>query len=86
MIDGVDPLPDLAELDDAALRQLIDDYVAEEQQVSYRRRILHGYIDILRSELISRRKDQFDSGELGTIDIEALSRILAGKSLPGEDD
>ena len=31
------------------LRDLIDELTAEEQEVSYRRRILHGRIDLLRA-------------------------------------
>ncbi len=87
----MEALPDLASLDDDALRSLIDDYVEEENQVSYRRRILHGYIDILKSELIARKKDQYaGASALDGIDIDRLSRILAGKGLPestpGEPD
>jgi hypothetical protein len=83
----VDPLPDLGALDDDGLRQLIDKYVDEENQVSYRRRILHGYIDILRSELIARKKAEY--GEGGTsegLDIDRLSQILSGKGLPKDSD
>ena len=86
----MEALPDLGSLDDDALKALIDQYVDEENQVSYRRRILHGYIDILRSELISRKKSQYGAGDssLEGIDIDQLSRILAGKGLPasGDDD
>ena len=35
-------------------KQLIDDLTEEEQEVSYRRRLLHGKIDILRAELVAR--------------------------------
>ena len=80
MTEGVDPLPDLGSLDDKALRELIDSYVEEELRVSYRRRILHGYIDILRSELIARRKQQFEGGELEGVDIDRLTDILAGRT------
>lgn len=85
----MDPLPDLGSLDDVALKELIDRYVKEESEVSYRRRILHGYIDILRSELLGRKKESYADGSsaLENIDIDQLSRILAGKGLPdaGED-
>lgn len=81
------PLPDLGSLDDDALKQLIERYVAEENAVSYRRRILHGYIDILRSELIARRKAQYEAGSaLDALDIDRLSSILAGKGMPDADD
>ena len=35
-------LPDLATLSDSDLKALIDELTREEQEVSYRRRILHG--------------------------------------------
>ena len=47
----MEPLPDLASLSDDELKNLIDELTREEQEVSYRRRILHGKIDILRAEL-----------------------------------
>lgn len=80
-----DVLPDLGTLDDSALKALIDKYVHEENEVSYRRRMLHGYIDILRAELLARRKDQYQSGTLDAIDIDQLSRILAGKAGPDSE-
>ena len=84
----MDALPDLGSLNDDDLKGLIDKYVAEENEISYRRRILHGYIDILRSELIARKRDAY-SGEgsaLDNIDIEQLSKILAGKGMPSEGE
>jgi hypothetical protein len=80
----VEALPDLGSLDDDGLKELIDRYVQEENEVSYRRRILHGYIDILKSELLARKKEAYtgSGGALDNIDIEHLSRILAGKGLP----
>ena len=50
----MEPLPDLAILSDEDLKRLIDEYTQEEQEVSYRRRLLHGKIDILRAELVAR--------------------------------
>lgn len=80
MTDELDPLPDLATVGDDDLRSLIDQYVEEEQRVSYRRRILHGYIDILRTELISRKKEAYDKGSLGELSVDRLTDILSGKS------
>lgn len=78
----MDALPDLGTLDDSALKSLIDRFIQEENEVSFRRRILHGYIDILRAELLARRKQQYEGGTLDAIDIDELSRILSGKSAP----
>ena len=60
-----DTFPDIASMSDQELKELIDNLTAEEQEVSYRRRILHGQIDILRAELVNRlRENRPDSGTL----------------------
>ena len=38
----MDVLPDFSTLDDDELRKLIDEHVREEEEISYRRRLLHG--------------------------------------------
>jgi hypothetical protein len=53
----VEPFPDLASLSDADLKQLIDELTKEALQDSYRRRVLHGRIDLLRAELQARLKE-----------------------------
>jgi hypothetical protein len=80
----LEPLPDLATLSDADLKQLIDDLQREEQEVSYRRRLLHGKIDILRAELVARLQRQVGAGEspLSEVDVDRLTEILAGKATP----
>jgi hypothetical protein len=80
----LEPLPDLATLSDSDLKELIDDLQQEEQEVSYRRRILHGKIDILRAELVARLQRQVGAGEspLSEVDVDRLTEILAGKSTP----
>ncbi|HMB18564.1 MAG TPA: hypothetical protein VKO41_04535 [Gaiellaceae bacterium] len=77
-------MPDLATLADADLKALIDDLQREEQEVSYRRRLLHGKIDILRAELVSRLQRQVGAGEspLSEVDVDKLTEILAGKAAP----
>ncbi len=73
--------PDLGALSDQELKDLIQQLTEEEQEVSYRRRILHGKIDILRAELVNRLRSSRESG--GTLisgdDVEKLTEILAGK-------
>ena len=49
-----DLLPDLGSLSDEELKQLKDDLEAQEQKLSYQRRLLHGQIDILRAEIVAR--------------------------------
>jgi hypothetical protein len=80
----VEPLPDLATLSDADLKALIDDLQREEHEVSYRRRLLHGKIDILRAELVARLQKQVGAGEspLSDVDVDKLTEILAGKAAP----
>jgi hypothetical protein len=78
----VEPLPDLATLTDPDLKALIDEYTKEEQEVSYRRRILHGKIDILRAELVARLQKTQGRSVLDQVDVESLTEILAGKASP----
>ena len=76
--------PNISSMTDQELRELIDKLTSEEHEVSYRRRILHGQIDLLRAELVNRlRDDQPDSDSLiKGDDVERLSDILSGKTEP----
>ena len=78
----MEPLPDLASLNDDDLKHLIDDYTKEEQEVSYRRRILHGKIDILRAELVVRLQKSGGKSVLEHVDVDALTDIRTGKAAP----
>ena len=78
----MEPLPDLATLTDEDLKKLIDDLTREEQEVSYRRRLLHGKIDILRAELVARLQKTEGRSVLDTVDMYALTDILSGKATP----
>ncbi len=80
----VEPLPDLATLSDEELRHLLDTLMHEENEVSYRRRILHGKIDILRAERAARLQRKVGEGRspLEDVDMQRLSEILAGKAAP----
>jgi hypothetical protein len=84
----VEALPDLESLSDSDLRDLIRGLVDEEREVSYRRRILHGKIDILRAELVARLQKRVGEGEspLGEIDVEKLTEILTSKTPPPDDE
>jgi hypothetical protein len=81
----VEPLPDLASLSDTELKELIDKLTQEESEVSYRRRILHGKIDILRAELVARLQASKGKSVLEQVDAEKLAEILTGKSAPPSD-
>ena len=79
----MDVLPDFASLSDDELRKLIDEHVREEEEISYRRRLLHGRIDILRAELVDRIKRRHGSDEKQlAVDIDRLTEILAHKGPP----
>ena len=78
----MEPLPDLASLSDDELKQLIDDLMNEEREVSYRRRLLHGKIDILRAELVARLKETGGKSVLDQVDVESLTDILTSKAAP----
>ncbi len=78
----MEPLPDLATLSDEDLKKLIDDLTHEEQEVSYRRRLLHGKIDILRAELVARLHETEGRSVLETVDVDSLTAILTGKATP----
>jgi hypothetical protein len=81
----LEPLPDLAALSDTELKELIDELTQEEAEVSYRRRILHGKIDILRAELVARLQASEGRSVLDQVDAERLAEILTGKSAPPTD-
>lgn len=72
-------LLDLGGKSNEELRGLLDELYAEEQRVSYRRRVLHGKIDILRAELVRRLKARSDAGDdvISGGDVERLIDILS---------
>lgn len=72
-------LLDLEGKSNEELRAVLDDLYAEEQRVSYRRRVLHGKIDILRAELVRRLKSRSEAGEdvISGHDVERLIDILS---------
>ena len=75
----MDTFPDLGSLQDTELKDLIQELTAEETEISYKRRILHGKIDILRAELVNRLRKKHDGGEVMITgdDVQRLTDILA---------
>ena len=75
-------LDDLGSLSDQELKDLIQQLTEEEVEVSYRRRILHGKIDILRAELVNRLRKKHETGEdvISGADVQRLTDILAGRN------
>jgi hypothetical protein len=82
----MDTFPDLGSLTDQELKDLIQQMTEEEIEISYRRRILHGKIDILRAELVNRLRKKHEGGEdvISGADVEKLTDILSGR-VPSPD-
>jgi hypothetical protein len=78
----MDTFPDLGSLSDQELKDLIQQLTEEEVDISYKRRILHGKIDILRAELVARLQKTGGRSVLDDVNVEALTEILAGKAAP----
>lgn len=77
-------LPELGSLSDVELKKLKDDLEAQEHELSYQRRILHGKIDILRAELVARLQKSEGRSVLDQVDVARLTQILTGKASPEE--
>jgi RsiG-like len=79
-----DTTPNIGSMSEEELKELIETLTGEEQEVSYRRRILHGQIDILRAELVNRLRENTPDGHslIKDVDVKRLSEILAGKNDP----
>ena len=84
----MDTFPDLGSLTDQELKDLIQQLTEEELEISYKRRILHGKIDILRAELVNRLRKKHEGGEdiITGADVEKLTDILSGKVPAAADD
>lgn len=78
----MEPLPDLGTLSDDELKKLIEQLEAEENEISYRRRLLQGRVDILRAERNARLKRGVEAGTAEAVDIDRLADILAAKGAP----
>ena len=86
----MDTFPDLGSLSDKELKDLIDDLTQEENEISYKRRVLHGKIDILRAELVNRLRQKREQGGslISGDDVQQLTEILAGRaqdSMPDDE-
>ena len=82
----MEPLPDLSKLSDDDLRTMIHELEKEEDEISFRRRVLHGRIDILRAELVARLREQVSAGEAQLADVGRLSEILTAKAVPTDPE
>ena len=73
--------PDLSSMSEKELKELINELTDEERELSFRRRLLHGKIDILRAELVNRLRARREAGEVLITgqDVQQLTDILLGK-------
>ncbi len=62
---------DLTAVSENELKELLERLAEEEREISYRRRVLQGRIDLIRSELVRR-------GSL-SLSPEELARVLMGR-------
>ena len=76
--------PDLSSMSEKELKELINQLTDEERELSYRRRLLHGKIDILRAELVNRLRARREAGDVLITgqDVQQLTDILLGKVAP----
>ena len=83
-----DTFPDLGSLSDEELKDLIDKLTEEENEISYKRRVLHGKIDILRAELVNRLRHKHESGDtlISGDDVAQLTEILSGRQQAEDAD
>jgi len=81
--------PDVSSMSEKELKELISQLTDEEREVSYRRRLLHGKIDILRAELVNRLRAKREAGDVLITgqDVQQLTDILLGKvATPPEEE
>jgi hypothetical protein len=83
---AMEPLPDLAVLSDDDLKLLIEELEREESDISYRRRLLQGRIDILRAERTARLRKSVEAGDPHLADVDTLTDILSQKGSPSTKD
>lgn len=78
--------PDIGSMSNQELKDLIGRLTDEEREVSYRRRLLHGRIDILRAELVNRLRTKRESGDtlITGDDVQRLTDILSGTAARDE--
>jgi len=82
----MEPLPDLARLSDADLKELIEELERQESDISYQRRLLQGRIDILRAERTARLRKSVETGEGPLANMDTLTDILSQKGAPSSKD
>ena len=80
-MEETETFPDVSAMSDKELKDLISELTDEEREISYRRRLLHGKIDIFRAELFNRLRAKREAGDVLITgqDVQQLTDILLGK-------
>lgn len=82
----MDLLPDLTTLSDDELDSRIRDLSGQEEQVSLRRRLLHGHIDLLRAERNSRLRQAIGGGLAESPAAELVAETVTLEDAPLDAD
>lgn len=66
---------------DEELKELAERLSEQEAEISKKRRLLHGEIDILRAEMVRRLRDRHGAGGslISDGDVDALVQVLSGR-------
>jgi hypothetical protein len=74
-----DHLVNIQSYSEEELKELIRRLSEEEDELSKRRRLLHGQIDILRAEIQRRLRDKHQAGSdlVGETEVDLLSDVLS---------
>lgn len=76
---------DVTDLSQAELERVLESLVAEERAVSYKRRVLQGRIDLLRTELVRRDALTLSSDDLARVLMDSSATEEASESMPPDD-
>jgi hypothetical protein len=76
-----DYLVNITAYSDEELKDLIRRLSEEENDLSKRRRLLHGQIDILRAETQRRLRDKHQGGSdlVSDVEVDVLTDVLSGR-------
>ncbi|HSL01655.1 MAG TPA: hypothetical protein VK869_15065 [Rubrobacteraceae bacterium] len=76
---------DVTSLSQAELERVLERLVAEEREVSYKRRVLQGRIDLIRTELVGRDALTLSPDDLARVIMDASATEEASESIPPDD-
>jgi hypothetical protein len=82
-----DLLVNIQSYPDDELKALVMRLETEEREISKKRRLLHGQLDLVRAEMVRRLRDKHNAGAalFDEADISRLSSILSSRGLTDGD-